>query len=421
MGTHTLRARLLAAASLTALTGAVALTAGPATAAEGGLEPGQQRTLAEARALEISLFGQELSIGLTDVSSAAAPLVRTHALGAVLAGTLAGEELLELAGVDLTEGDDQPTCSPLVLPAELPVLDLAVACGTAKASTAGGTIVGDALAGMAEISLSATNLLNDTPLAQLPVQATVDQLLGGLAPVFEVVDQLGLDAESLVSELLNGITQGGDLVSIQLGPSGSLTNTDAATSLAKAAAQGATITVIDRSLLSLPPVLTIEVGAAASQVSADRATGEATPTVDPALVRVTIADDIAAALLLPTNVIEIAPGQTQCLGLPAPLDSCISVAGGRTLDTADGGKRAESEGVGIQLLNGLPDGGVVLNLAATAAEAAAGAPVETPRVIPAAPAQPTLARTGAESTLPIALALGAAGLAGLAITRRRTI
>jgi hypothetical protein len=302
-------------------------------------------------------------------------------------------------------------------------VQLAVACGTAAANITNGLAGTLTSAGVADLSISATSLLETTPLAELPVQETVDQVLGGLAPVFEVVNQLGLDAESLVGDLLDGITQGGDLVRVQLGPSSSSTVNETAAAVAAGRAQGAVITVIDRSLLSLPPVLTIEVGAAAADARTDRSTGAAEATITPALVRVTIAQDIATALGLPTNVIEVAPGVTQCLGLPAPLDSCITVAGGRVVDTADGGKRAESEGVGLQLLTGLPGGGVVLGLAATSAEAAA-VPAELTRQEGPAPvaAPPALARTGLESMLPAALALGSAGTAGLALvgaSRRR--
>jgi hypothetical protein len=275
---------------------------------------------------------------------------------------------------------------------------------------------------VATVAVSATELLNDTPLSEIPLQGTVDQVLGGLTPVFDGLGELGLDAESLVSELVAGITQGGNAVVVELGPSGATSGATDPSTTAAATAQGAVIRVIDRSVVQLPPVLTIEVGAATATASADRTTGDATTTVEPALVSVTVAPDVADSLGLPTDPIVVAPGQDICIPLPDPLQSCITAAGGRTVDTEDGGKRAESEGVSVRLFTGLPEGGIVLNLAATSAEAAAAAPVVAP--VEAPRESEALARTGAQVPLPLAVALGAAGIAGLALvgaSRRRTL
>ena len=401
--------RTFVAASLTALAAAVAALPSPPAGAQ---EPVPYRSLADGTALELSLFGQGLTIGLSQAAVDGAPTGTSHAAGALLPGVAFGEEQADLAN----PGDGQPTCSDVTLPAEVPVLDLSVACGNATAAE-GPTSTSSA--GVATISVSATELLNDTPLSAIPVQGTVDQLLEGLAPVFDGVSQLGLDAGSLVSQLLNGITQGGDVVVVELGPSNATAGATDPSTTASADARGAVIRVIDRTLLQLPPVLTIEVGVAAATATADRATGTATAEITPALVRVTVAPDIATVLGLPQNVIEVAPGVDQCIPLPAPLESCITAAGGRVVDTEDGGKRAESEGVSLRLLTGL-EGGITLNLAATSAEAAAAAPapVETAREAPA------LARTGTSVPMSMAAALVVAGVTGLALvgaSRRRTL
>lgn len=403
--------RTLVAASLTSFLAAGAIATVPA----GAQEPVPYRASAAATALELSILGQGLTIGANEVAVDGTPVATASAHGALLPGLgLVGGEQADLAN----PGDDQPTCSPLTLPGELTFVELAVACGTAAAAEGPSAA---ATAGITSLSVSATNLLNDTPLSELPVQDTLDQVLAGLAPVFDVVEQLGLDAESLVSDLLTGITDGGDVVTVELGPAAAIAAAEGETGVAaQGAAQAAVIEVVDRSLLNLPPVLTIEVGAAAARVEADRTTGTATPVIEPALVRVRVASDIAALLGIP-EVTEVTPGQDICLPLPDPLASCITVAGGRTLDTEDGGKRAETEGVGLRLLTGLPGGGIVLNLAAASAEAAAAAPVqpapqETPRQ------EGSLPRTGVEDNLPLALALAAVGAAGLSLvaaTRRR--
>ena len=402
--------RSFVAASLIAL-----LAAAVASPPAGAQQPPPYRSLAEGTALELSLLGQGLTIGLSQAGVDGTPAATAYAAGALLPGVAFGEESADIAN----PGDGQATCSELTLPPDVAVLDLAVACGNATAAAAP---TATSSAGVASIAVSATELLNDTPLSAIPVQSTIDQVLTGLAPVFDGVSELGLDAGSLVSELLAGITQGGDVVAVDLGPSGATAGATDPSATASATAQGAVIRVIDRALLQLPPVLTVEVGAAAATATVDRATGVATTEIDPALVRITVAPDIATILGLTQNVIDVAPDQDICIPLPEPLQSCITAAGGRTIDTEDGGKRAESEGVSLRLLTGLPEGGIVLNLAATAAEAAAAAPVappaETPRQAPA------LARTGAEVPMPVAVALGALGIAGLGLagaSRRRAV
>ncbi len=134
-------------------------------------------------------------------------------------------------------------------------------------------------------------------------------------------------------------------------------------------------------------------------------------------MKVTFADDIALALNLQgQNPISIAPGQSQCLGLPAPLDSCITVAGGTQGKTEEGGTHAEAAAVSLHLLTGLQDG-VRLDLANTAvegfAEVATPAAPSTP-----APVTPGLARTGGTVDTLLAGLLFAVAIAGMVLARR---
>src|SRR5581483_12082982 len=101
----------------------------------------------------------------------------------------------------------------------------------------------------------------------------------------------------------------------------------------------------------------------------DRTTGEATVAFEPSLVKVTLADDIAA--VLPPGVpnpLTVTPGQTVCLPLPDPLQSCITVGNGSQSKLADGTTHAEAAAVSLQLLTGLPGGGVQASLARTVVE-----------------------------------------------------
>ena len=173
-------------------------------------------------------------------------------------------------------------------------------------------------------------------------------------------------------------------------------------------------------------MLTIEIGTSSAEVVADAASGGTTPTVEGAVVRVTIAGDIAA--LLPEGVpnpIELAPGQTIDIPLPDPLASRITAPHTATSTTADGAQRAEASAVGVDLFTGLPDGGVALAVGAVASEAAAAAPAQAPEAPTAAPdpgagtsGPEALARTGGDGSLLLPVVLGGVSVAGLAAARR---
>ena len=141
---------------------------------------------------------------------------------------------------------------------------------------------------------------------------------------------------------------------------------------------------------------------------------------DPALVRVTLAPDVAAALpnALP-NPIEVAPGQSLCLGLPAPLDSCITVAGGSTSTDANGITHGDATAVSLHLLTGVQDG-IRLDLAKTSVQGVGA--LENDRVIgevatPPAVEGPGLARTGGTSQLALVAAMLGVGFVGLTLSR----
>jgi hypothetical protein len=199
-----------------------------------------------------------------------------------------------------------------------------------------------------------------------------------------------------------------------LGPSQSTSNADQGIEGATAAAQGAVIQVLPRDALNLGPVATIEVGAASNAITVDRTTGVASINFEPSLVKVTLADDIAATL--PEGArgpFTVTPGVSQCLGLPAPLDSCITVAGGTKGTRDDGVMYGDAAGVSLHLLTGVQDG-VRLDLAATHVEGLGA--LETARFEPPADAPP-LARTGGSTPLPLVATLVAVGVVGVALSR----
>jgi hypothetical protein len=315
-----------------------------------------------------------------------------------------------------TDGDSKgtanpPVCGPISLPSGFPVVALSTACADATAAIGSGLPTSAADGTVATADVNANQVL--APLGS-QVNQPVGDLLAGLQDAFKAVkDNTNIDAQSLVDQIISAITTDGDLVQITLGPAHSTSGATSDTASAGAFAQGAVIKLLPRTSLELPPVITIEVGASSNTVDVNRSTGEATVHFDPALVRVTFADDIATALNLGANkVIELAPGQSQCLGLPAPLDSCITVAGGTQGKTDEGGTHAEAAGVSLHLLTGVQDG-IRLDLANTAVEGFAKTDIARD-----APANPDLARTGGTVDTLLGGSLFAVAIGGMVLVRR---
>lgn len=370
-------------------------------------------TNAQATALNLQLFGQGITLGVAQSAVSEQPIATGRGVGLILPGdTFVTEEKKEVTGADGAQTSDPvPVCGPITLPPEFPLIDLASACANATATIGGGLPSANADGTVATLDVNPEELAPVTDAVNEAVGTVIDEL----KPVFDALDEADIDADTLIKDVLAAITDGGDIVRVTLGPAHaeSAATGTAATSTAKA--QGAVIELLPRDLLQLEPVVTIEVGAATSTVSVDRASGTPEITFDPAIVRVTIAPDILATL--PEGVpgeVEIAPGVSQCLGLPAPLDSCITVAGGTKgqRDDTDKTHFGEAAGVSLHLLTGVEDG-IRLDLARTVVEGFAVTDVPRQDTTPEAP----LARTGGST--PLALLATVIGIAfvGTAFSR----
>ena len=404
-------------AAVVATLAAAVLLAVPLTAKADSTSPGAYDAKADATALDLTVFGQGLSLGLTHAENASDPRSAATGIGALVPGI--GNQTEQKVEATTKQPLDQATqsCGPVTLPPDFPVVDLATACADATAAVNGVLPSSNANASVANISINGNQVLG--PVASA-VNQPIGDLLNGLQPVFQAVDQSGIDANSLLDQVVQAITQDGSLVRISLGPSHTNSNATDALDTAAATAQGATIELLPRDALGLAPVATIDVGASGNTISIDRAAGKATVAFDPALVRVTLAPDVAAALpsSLP-NPIEVAPGQDFCLGLPAPLDSCITVAGGKTWTDDNNVTHGEASAVSLHLLTGVQDG-VRLDLAKTSVEGVGA--LDQSRVIGevAAPAPvegPPLARTGGTTNLALVAVLFGVGVAGVTLSR----
>jgi hypothetical protein len=410
---------LLAGAALVAAVTALAV---PARAQTPDATGTTYKASAKATGLDLKVFGQGVTLGLSQTDVTSDPKANATGIGLVLPDGSNQTEITASSGAEgETTGTPAPgTCGQLTLPDDVPVIDLATACASGTTSIVDGLPASLSTAEVADLDVNAGDVLQQLPFQIKDITDQAQPLVDGLQPLFDGLEQGGFDAESLLSDLLTALNDSGELMHTKLGPTqaeSKAVNGDQNTVLGNAKAQGAVIELLPRTALDLPPVATIEIGAAANSMTVDRATGAATVNFEPSLVKITLADDVVTALGPVgepfASPVSIAPGQSQCIPLPPPLESCITVAGGSQSTLEDGTTHAEAAGVSLDLFKGLPEGGISLSLAKTVVEGVAVAPA------PPAPAPPQegLARTGGSTNAALIGGLLAVAVAGYLLTR----
>ena len=100
------------------------------------------------------------------------------------------------------------TCGPVTLPSDFPAIDLATACSDATAAVENLLPRSNANASVASIDVNGNQVLGP---AATPVNQPIGGLLTGLQPVFNAVNQTGIDANSLLDQIISAITQDGNL------------------------------------------------------------------------------------------------------------------------------------------------------------------------------------------------------------------
>lgn len=354
---------------------------------------------ATARALNISLLGNNITIGSTNALGNSTPLAQASGAGVLLVpGTVSTAE---------ASGPEKVQAPPKACVLDLPLLELlevAVACSQSRADTTGGVPNATSTASIASADLGGLSLLQPI-IAQLAplvdqtvgsVQSTLDALLGNL--LTPLLGSLDLSLDSLVSDLLAGLQRATGILSVQVGPSASAVTTNAGAVTAQSAAEGAEIDVLPGLALSGAPLLSIVVGSASTISTFDRNTGTSTPRFDPAIVTVRL----GLPILGDVTEIPVRLGSPLTLLAGTPLESTISLGAGRTVTNPDGTVGAVADGVSLQLLKGL-SGGIGIELAhAESAVGGAKASISTQTVASVLPAR-ELAKTGTDGPwLPVA-------------------
>lgn len=399
---------------------AAGLTGMPAAGAQEPAPPAYEAR-SEGQALELSVFGQALVIG--QGSSRVAPDGATAAGLAVASPVFDGGESSAAVQGTGADGTPEPSCVQDI--DQVPGLRLALACSSSQAEVAATTAQAASASTAGRIVLNPIAPILETPLSAVvePVQGGLQTLVGALEPILGPVDDAsGLGLQDTVGDLLGALLDGGDLVSIALGDSGTTSTLEGSLLSTSCAAQGTRIDVLDLPAVGgedPPPVISVILGDVSTRVDVDTATGVATPVARPAGVTV-----IAPPLGLQQ---PLALGQTLDIPLPEPLGtSTITITDGTRTTDEQGRAVAVADSVSLDLLNGEAlMGGIELNIArCTSAAGATAATVPAAPAVPQAPAAatPTLPTTGSDDGR--ALALGATlGLAGVAtaLLRRRSV
>jgi hypothetical protein len=354
---------------------------------------------ATARALNISLLGNNITIGSTNALGNSTPLAQASGAGVLLVpGTVS---TAQASGPNVVQAPPQACLLNLPL---LNLLDVATACSQSKADTTGGVPNASSQASIAAVDLNGLSLLQPiidqlTPLVDQTVgtvQNTLNSLLGNL--LTPLLNSLNLNLDSLVSDLLAGLQRATGLLSVRVGPSASAVTTSAGAVTAQSAAEGAEVDVLPGLTLGGAPLITIIVGEAKTVSTFDRGTGNSTPSFDPAIVDV----KLGLPILGDITDIPIKLGSPLTLLAGTPLESTISLGAGRTVNNADGTVGAVADGVSLQLLKGVSGGiGIELAHAESAVGGTKAAISEQTKTTVQAAAE--LARTGPESPwLPMA-------------------
>ena len=355
-------------------------------------------------ALNLSLFGQGLTVGST--------LAELTPATGTARGSGVATPVFEAGATSASETEpgsaDEACEAPLD---QIPGISIALACSSSQVAM-GETSTAAATGRVGTIALNPVAPILATPLSEVvaPVEDGVGQLLTGLEAVLGPIDgasNLGLG--DTLGELFDRLFAGADLVTVTLGGTASTTTANATNVTTSCVAEGARVDVL--SVLDGPPLISVVVGRAGSQVDVDRASGTGTPTVTPALVTVESAT-------LGVTPIEVPIGQTVEIPLPEPLGpSFIRVADGTTGTNEDGSTFATANALSLDLLNGEAlMGGIELELAGCTSVAGAEVAAEPVTEAPPVPAQ--LPTTGSDDNGTLALA-GLAGLAGLGLALLR--
>jgi predicted RecA/RadA family phage recombinase len=394
----------------------------------------------EARALEVALGDQGVTLGLSLTKADSTPQVLGVGAGqCTLLGNDADPDNLPCSDENTvvtrypgTPGDGNPTCSGS-LPAPLnSVLTLRVACGSSLSnlSKSGLPISKNSgkileLGAKAPLDVALLQSLLPGGINQGTIDNLVQDLTNTLAPVLDAAPQEVQGALENILQIVQGATDT-EAIKIELGPSESNITPKGQTVTVDSMAAGARI-----GLLGLPTVdaqglqvgaadplenglVIIEVGQSRSSATLDNVTASADAAASAAIVTVKVRDVTSPT---PKYVeVSVAPGQSVTVLQGTPAESTITAASSST-EEGEGRATAAADAVSLHLLKGV-NGGIRLALGRTVAGVTADTTEETTPPVQKKPPTSLPVTGGALpfGTLALVLLVSAAGTL---VVRRR--
>ncbi len=349
----------------------------------------------EARALELAIGGQGLTLGFSATSANSTPSVTGVGSGQCdLVGEVTNTEDVPCSDGNTehseypgNEGDSEQSCAG-ALPAPFnEIIQLNLVCGSSHSTWKNGpssTNVGKVG------ELGTKNPLDSSLLAELlpadpndPVNEVVDQLIDALTPI---ISETPAEIQTALENILAIVTSADDLqaVKAEIGPSGS-----------NVTSKGDTITVSSTGaaarigLVGLPTVdaaglkvddadplknglVIIEVGPSAASATLSKGNAAADSAASASIVTIKIRDITKTDL---TYIeVPVSPGESVTVLEGTPLESTITAAKATT-DQGDGTAVAAADAVRLDLLKGV-SGGIQLGLSRTAAAVSVEAVVD---------------------------------------------
>lgn len=402
---------------------------------------------ASGYALKLAALGQSLTLG------SSASKASSDGTGAAT-GTGASVVAASVVTASNPPGETKPeACGAVVPPGPLDLLlSLGLGCGSASATGSGLTSSATSAGNVVGLDVNLQTALDQIPIPTgtitAPVTDAFDQLCSALPTELQ---SAVCSVTSTVEEVLSTVTAAQTLAA-EIGASTSAVTVNGTSVTSESTSQAAVIKILPLPVLDgvqlSEPFATVTVSRAQAKTVCDYATGSATPTFDPAIVRVKLSAPIVsllgqAGIDNPLPIIEIpgnplingqlapilnlqngefsvTPGTSVVLFPGLPIETEIAVGSGTATVNPDKTATAAADGVKIHALRqiGAPlADGILLDLAhADAAGGCVQAATEVAAPAPAAPDIPReLPRTGGTPWLPI---VGVAGLALAILTRR---
>ena len=430
----------------------IPLFAGPASAQEAEID--SYGAGATATALYLTLGDQELTFSTTAAAVGSEP-------EAAADGQAAVTPLFSTPGAPVESTGDLVTGTDCVLDEQLPApIDLAgleLACVRTSAEVDGGSPAGAATSDEIVLDIISAELVGEVTDAVL--RPLLTELLAGLAPLLAqleaIVPDLTPSLDQLISLVLNDLSDGGNLASLEVAPTASrATDVEAI-----AEAQGIVVGLLPGLIPGIGNLATVTVGDSFASAAYDPETDEVVLDGEAAFLDVDLTglelilntlienvgtaltsqfppplDEVVEGLLdqalaLLTNLdddveelVNVTVDQLACPDSPLAALLCFEAGGVRELDGAgleargftfgEGTRGIEAEVLGLSVL----DETVALGIGQTSA--GANGVLATPAAPPTDGPQQPLPRTGGGPSLPLALGLFGAAVGGLAIVRR---